>query len=196
MKPLFIRTSKTGSSFIANYFVDCTKNFEWLDSKENLEIINNHEDSLKFTVVRNPYDRAFSCWKYGTTTVSELMTTHIPGNYILPQNLSFVDFLTCDLYKEFSMNTHTITHIIPISDYVGEYIKKINYIIKIENAYDDLRNLSRLTGHPLDHFNTDIVYGTPYNKKEKYELLSNHNIIKLINARYENDFRLFNYKMR
>ena len=68
MKALYIRTAKTGSSSIVrwgqNYF-SYTHNQETLDSENNKTTLNHHfnQSSFLFYSVRNPYERAISCWQ-------------------------------------------------------------------------------------------------------------------------------------
>jgi hypothetical protein len=200
LKPLFVRTSKTGSEFVMNAlggYVDSTLNVELLNSTLNLKIMNSHSNLFKFTLVRNPYDRAYSCWKYCTTTASLMMTTNLPNNYLLPPNLSFIDFLKSDFHKDFNMNSHTLTHIIPVSEYLGNAVEKMDYIIKIENIKNDITKVSKMIRFNINpNISVDPIHKTTYNISEKQQFLSDPKITNLINEKYENDFKIFGYNMK
>ena len=65
-KILFLRTAKTASSFIAHWGsingLRITNNQTFVNHKHNQTMIDN--SNFIFTSVRNPYRRAYSCYKY------------------------------------------------------------------------------------------------------------------------------------
>ena len=198
---LFVRTSKTGTSFVNTHLhplgVSSTFNAEFLDSEVNLEIISKQSNAFKFTITKNPYDRAYSCWRSLTQTPSTIVQTNFANNYLLPPDLSFIDFLESDFYKDFNTNLHTLTHIIPVSEYLGDYIEQVDFVMKIENIKHDMIHLSNKIGFNIPHnFDWRPIYETPYDPLEKQKFLSDPKIIKAINEKYHNDFEIFGYNMK
>lgn len=198
---LFIRTSKCATSVISILLepkIEETRNYFFLDHEVNRRILRENRHLFKFSIVRDPYNRAFSCWKYATTTCSggnAKMDTGFIDNYLLPPTLDFVDFLSFNLEEKFNLCSHSSTHIMPITDYLGAFVKNIDYFMRVENIQNDLLKIADMVGFNYKTEDCTIVYPTPYEKEEKVKLLSDRKIIDLINQKYKNDFITFKYEM-
>lgn len=179
-KALYIRTSKTGSSTIAHWCkefqIPTTKNTVSLDQKDNLEKLNYHfkEDHFLFYSIRNPYDRAVSCWHQC-----------IASNW-KDESFTFEEFL--DLDFEDSVHEHMRTHLIPLTEYLGPWIDKVNYVIRLENFLSCMKRLSD---------ELEIPYKDPgYHYRGCYDRSNNYlNSLnkKKIEKKYQADFEFFGY---
>lgn len=182
-KALYIRTAKTGSSSIANWCksfghdIPFTNNVKSLsEDSKNVELLNYHfkEDHYLFYSVRNPYERAVSCWQQC-----------IQSKW-MPSSFSFEKFL--DLNFKSNISEHMFTHIIPLTDYLGPWIDKVKFVIRLENFENCMRRLSEELETPYKdpghhypgRYNHSHNYLTPENKKK-------------IEEKYKADFEFFSY---
>ena len=182
-KALYIRTSKTGSSSISewckSYSIPQTNNVRFLTFDENQNRIYNHfkKDDLLFTSIRNPYERAISCWQQAITSKW------------VPRECSFEKFLDVDfsiINKE-----HYRTHVIPLTEYLEPVLDKIQFIIRLENLENCLKRLSdelNLEYRAPGHF-----YAGGYNKKDFQNKYLNPLNKKKIEEKYKADFEYFGY---
>ncbi|MBY5956614.1 sulfotransferase family protein [Membranicola marinus] len=142
-------------------------------------------DYYKFIIVRNPYDRAFSDYKY----ISFMHNLY--G--------SFNDFIqgTGPYQKVMNSKKNIIyrgDHLYPQSTFFFLDNKHIAYnqVIKFENIREGLQNVINDLNLPSKFFDTRI------NKSLKifdhYSLFYNRERKKLINNYYENDLQLLNYE--
>jgi hypothetical protein len=201
---LFISTSKCATSYIRWQFKDTgmigTDNVVWLTDDYNNNILRKHKKSFKFTIVRNPYSRAYSCWKYATTKILPTPTTKYQqqhGGHALPPNMTFEDFLKLDMYQAYydnKISLHALTHILPLFDYLKTHMKIIDYFAKVETLQQDVTWIAEKIGWTGTVSSDTIVYDTPQaNLQEKTLLLQDPKIIALINQRYQQDFVNFGY---
>lgn len=175
---VFIRINKTGSTSLKNWLETSKTKFirhQYRYGKEKLyECIKKHKKTHKFvTVVRNPYSRAVSCWKF------------------LFPDISFLDFLNKDYntmteFEQFHVlpQYRFITDINDSIDYIDhigrlEDIKPtMNYII--DNGYHDLKNVD----FPNKRRTTHEHYTKYYNKK----------VYDLVSTKYKRDIDMFKYE--
>jgi len=179
-KALYIRTSKTGSSTVAYWCkelqIPTTKNTVALEEKDNLEKLNYHfkEDHFLFYSIRNPYDRAISCWHQC-----------IASNW-KDGSFTFEEFLDLDFQD--SVHEHMRTHIIPLTEYLGPWIDKVNYVIRLENFLSCMKRLSDELEIPYKDPGKHYVGG--YDRSNNYLNSLNK---KKIEKKYQADFEFFGY---
>jgi hypothetical protein len=131
-------------------------------------------DYFKFVIVRNPWDRAVSIWKYFTEN-----TKSIP-------ECSFEEFVEKD-YFNYSRNLrmHSLCQNIYI-EYNGERI--VDYIARLENIDEDWKVISSKIGVsdklPKSNSSNHEHYSTYYTEKE----------INRIAEIYEKDISILGYK--
>lgn len=184
-KTLYIRTAKTGSSSIVNWCVSHGHNIphtevrKTLDNPDNKNKIHTHfrDESFLFYSIRNPYDRAISCWQQA-----------VRSSWI-PTNTSFEQFLDFDFHQTMP-HTHALTHVIPMTEYLAPVLDKVNFIVRLENFENCMKRLSdeleipyKDPGHHYKgNYNRIIVKDllTPINKKK-------------IQEKYKADFEFFSY---
>jgi hypothetical protein len=179
-KALYIRTSKTGSSTVAHWCkelqIPTTKNTVELEEKDNLEKLNYHfkEDHFLFYSIRNPYDRAVSCWHQC-----------IASNW-KDESFTFEKFLDLDFQD--SVHEHMRTHLIPLTEYLGPWIDKVNYVIRLENFLSCMKRLSDELEIPYK--DPEYHYRGGYDRSNNYLNSLNK---KKIEKKYQADFEFFGY---
>jgi len=133
-----LRTSRTGSTnftiFNRGYNIQQTDNTMPLESPFNKKILIKDKENIFFTNVRNPYTRSISMWKHqrdGYWGRQKDKAHEID---------TFEKFLDIDLEKVKQWRYRTWSHVCPISDYLGDYLKKLKYIFKLETLDKDIEN--------------------------------------------------------
>ena len=156
-------------------------------SKQYNELANMNEEKwnsyYKFSIIRNPYDKIVSTWKY--LKIKNLIN-----------DISFENFI-----KEYSnCNDYAFTHA-----FISQYDHlldtnnelKINYNCKFENLNEELVIVLNKLGceikHPKIILDKNII--DSLNNKENYCINYNDEIIGLVNNYFKDDFEKFNFKM-
>lgn len=177
----YLRTSKTASSTIndwlgPDYSQNVTHNIRSLDADYNKsrieKAINKHY--FIFTTVRHPYTRTISCWQQA-----------IRSSWI-PKEATFDDYLNWNFR---GTTEHIETHNMPISEYLKDYLDKINLVIKYENFQEKLVQMQQLFDMPIrrfGHFNPKTV------KIDHKGLLTKERKEKIYETHKE-DFKAFDY---
>jgi len=182
MKALYIRTAKTGSSSIVrwgqNYF-SYTHNKETLDSENNKTKLENHfkQNHFLFYSIRNPYDRAISCWQQCIASGWE------------EKDFTFDKFLNLDFDK--IDNEHMLTHTQPLTEYLGTWIDKVDFVVRLENFESCLKRLAEHLEMPFKKVVHE--YSGNYNKKKYANKYLNTLNKKKIEKKYLADFEYFGY---
>lgn len=161
-----------------------------LFAKEFLYSDQEFESMYKFTVVRNPYDRAVSAWKY-------LGRNRFFDFKYYRMKRSFEYFLSClpeyfdQRFKQIYHLGYVGLHIAPVWDDITDEKGNIliDKVVKLENFNEDISDLNKIIGKKieLDVRNNkgarDPNYRKYYNKKT----------IKLVEGIFYNDINEFNY---
>jgi hypothetical protein len=196
---LFIHIPKTGGSSIEKYLrinhteniysstpynniipCDYCKNhslqhqeYKYLYKYKDILNINFDDKLLIFTIVRNPYDRIISelFWNRKKTKINKNSTKDDVYKILLEY------FMKGDKW-----DNHEKTQYSFLEDDNGNIIKNI-IILKTENLEEEFKKIG---------FND---YKSPKSINKNYMKYLNENSIKLINEKYEKDFKFFNYKM-
>jgi len=182
---LYIRTTKTASSYLVETLLDKNRNIaltdcrKYLTGPENKKTLNTYKNTFWFTSVRNPYLRAISCYKYGQTR----------KNWFDPK-LTFEEYLEIDFTTV--RDDYVATHNAPISFYLRTVLKEIKYFIRVEDLHNSIQQLCKIIG--ISNFTppSKIVYETKYDKTEIPSLLTK-DAKELVYKRYEEDFDNFKY---
>lgn len=183
LKALYLRTSKTGSSTLTEwlrpYNIPSTNNVRYLSFHENENLFNEHfkNDHFIFTSIRNPYERAISCWQQAIASAW------------IERECSFEKFLDLD-FQGFE-SEHARTHLIPLTEYLYSVLDKIQFIIRLENLENCLRSLCEQL--KIEYHQPGHVYSGGYNKKEFLNKYLNPLNKKKIEKKYKSDFEYFGY---
>ena len=94
-----------------------------------------------FTVSRNPFDRALSAFKYLQKGGNNKFDAKTRDEFDM-QNLNFKEFVL----KFFHQNLPI--HLLPQTQFVGEHLKDIDFIIKFENLQEDFNIVCDKIGIP------------------------------------------------
>lgn len=156
-------------------------------AKRFLYTKDEFEGMYKFVIVRNPYDRAVSCWKY-------LFQTDTPRHLKrLRMKYSFASFLSeLPSVWETKQDRHMATHTAPIwSDITDDdNTLLVDDIFKLEDIDGAVSTISQklgISGRGYSHINKNLRgadYRKYYNSKTR----------RMIEALYENDIRYLNYQ--
>lgn len=184
-KFIFIHAARTGGSsferaagiaITSDERTKCFGNTDFEDKHSNLEFYKlnyplEFYQYFKFTIVRNPFDRLVSAWKWR----SEIIKDH--------EGQSFVDFIKArpiaTRYSEkFRLDGMTISESLTLFDYIGRYEE-------LENTYKFLFNKFNIPLLVIPH--TNKTNRLPY--RDYYDNES----IKLVRQQYRADLELFNY---
>ena len=133
---------------------------------------------FKFTIVRNPWDRALSWYD------NVLRNEYYLKKYSLNKDIYFGDFLRSSIGK-----SALRSQLYWIRNFKGDV--DLDYIAKFENLEEGFRTIAKalnLEGHSLPHeLNVNrkaVAYQDRYDEESK----------KLVSEFYANEIKLFNYK--
>ena len=179
----FLRTAKTGSSSLSHwcqlYQTYITNNMVPLDKGDNAGLKEKLAEKkyYTFTIVRNPFTRAISCWKQAIC----ICWIH--------KDVPFKDYLEIPFHK--ILDPHYKTHNIPIADYLGEYLKQVDKVVKLESIQEDMDQIC----DELNLEKTKICHDRlgKYDKEEEYQVYNDSSIVDKIKELYAIDFETFNY---
>lgn len=159
---------KTGHPVLASYFDDFG---------------DGVRDYFIFSIVRNPFARAVSAFKYLQKGGSNSVTDRRDRDQFGMKDLNFNKFVL----KYFGQKTPL--HFRSQAAFIGEYFKHVDYIGKLENIQLDFDIICDKIGIPrkkLPHVNkTNHLHYTEYYDDETRELVA---------ERYARDIELFGYK--
>lgn len=178
----FLRTAKTGSSSIAQWCMrhetHITNNMIPLDKGENSGLKEKLQEKkyYVFTLVRNPFTRAISCWQQAKRIEW------------IEKELSFEDYLKIPFHR--ILHPHYMTHSIPLADYLENYIGQFDKVVKLETIQkdmDEICDLLELEKSPIRH---DRPGKYPASLLEEY---NNPKIVDAVREVFKVDFETFNY---
>ena len=191
---MFIHVPKTAGTSIINFLKSNFRHqdlpvrfdrFRGHDPYYELKMMNDSSQFFKFSVVRNPYTRAFSQYK----SYIKLCSAHNVGRYL--SNFTFNDFLSyiknsngLPFYTQFTLNIASYA----LMDQCF-FIHDENGNITLEKIYR-FENLSEFE----ENFNTKLQnYNSSQTTLEEY--LSNYTKenTQLVKHIYYRDFSIFNY---
>jgi|TARA_B110000014_G_scaffold216963_1_gene171305 hypothetical protein len=188
-KIIFIHIPKTaGISLMKSIFGDVT-----LESHRSVSFYkqvfgNRYSDFFTFTIVRNPWDRLYSAYKFlqkGGINIHDKNAFDIH----LSIYKDFEDFVLNGLNKKIMWE---ITHLIPQYEFVCDENGKIivDYVGKFENlnkSLDDIKKILK-SDFELEHHNKT-------NKKD-YKDIYTTEMIEKVHQIYQKDIDIFEYSFK
>lgn len=130
-----------------------------------------------FTIVRNPFTRAISCW-YQAKRMQWI-----------EKGLSFEDYLKIPFHR--ILHPHYMTHSIPLADYLKEYVNQFDKIVKLENFQEDMDEICDALKLDKSTVRHDRI--GKYDKEESYKIYNNPKIVDAVREVFKVDFETFNY---
>tara|TARA_B100000900_G_C20462536_1_gene667893 strand:- start:127 stop:849 length:723 start_codon:yes stop_codon:yes gene_type:complete len=189
---IFIHIPKTAGISLSKSFFGVNVDTNHLSIRRYRLVFSKSDFNkfFKFTFVRNPWDKLFSCYRYLK------MGGH--SNYHMQWKNTVLD--TYDDFNSFvegwlnEKNIHTFSHFLPQSWFLTDYKNNIltDYIGRFENLEHDYKEICSVlnTNTELEHFNkSDKV------KKNYYEYY-NDKSIDIVYKLYKKDIKLFKYDFK
>lgn len=177
-----------------------------LFAKKFLYSQNEFEGMFKFTIVRNPYDRAVSCWKYITKYNSNSFKKLLKNNTklisknpfsLFNQKIQFQIFLeSLPWYWKYpNRNLHSATHTAPIIPDISDENSQVilNFIGKLENINQDAYYIASQLNLENKHF---PKVNSLNHQSANYQEFYNKTTRKLVEEYYGEDIEYFKYKFQ
>ena len=151
---------------------------------------NDFHNYYKFTFIRNPWDKLFSCYRFlkkGGSTAYHLNWK----NNVLDQYEDFNDFVKCWINNK---NIYSFSHFLPQYWFISLNATKrdIDFIGRFENLNKDFLTIREKVkiNRELMHLNkSDSI-------KKKYTDFYNQESIDIVSKVYKKDIDLFNYDFK
>lgn len=179
---IFIHINKTAGTSISKAIGLQDKNH--LTSKEVIDQIGEkkYAEAYKFAVVRNPWSKVVSHYKYRVKTNQSNLND---------ENISFNDWVKVTYGKNKDPRYYNNPKMfLPQVDWLKDYNEKISVdkIIKFEDLNNEFKKIAKEIGitNSLPHLNPT--------KKEDYKSFYNTESIEIIKDWFKEDINLFNYR--
>lgn len=152
-------------------------------AKHNRIVPDYASDYTKIVSVRNPYDRATSHYFMAIKN-----KTRVPTN-------SFEEYLDyCISTLEYPTDTKDglIYHFFPIWKILGEWLDKVEYVIRFEHLEEDINKIPFISRNIMNGY----IKLPHKNKSEhrKFDEIKTPSIIEKINIWAKKDFEIFGYE--
>lgn len=136
------------------------------------------DDSIKFSIIRNPYDRIVSLWKHNNTIINSVN-----------KNINFKDFVKSVINGDYIKNSFFKFHSDPYTNHIVENNKNLlDFTIRYENLIDDINKFNDYIG--IEYFK--YPYLRKSNRKHYHEYYDN-DLINDVYKYYKKDIEFFNY---
>ena len=154
------------------------------DIEEWKKFVETPNKIQSFTVVRNPFDRLVSCWKYyvqrGKCNFETLEEFVFAERYMNPTSSN----------PKKKLVVENIGHVNSISyNSMNSFINQDTIILRYENLVEDFKIIQNMFDRhtPLNWLNGS-------NREEGYRQYYNEKTKEYISQLYADDLRIFNYK--
>jgi len=200
-KVIYFNTQKNANSTMKAQFVEIlgiekTENFPYdihqkydFPSALQEEIRTKYQGSLRFAILRNPYERLASCYKnkikQGSKTGPDFILECSSDFYIGMPFEEFVEVVCVTPDSEADFHFCSQIYLFLYSD--GFF--PINYLCNMENLAFHIEDIKSKTGipfAPLTQLNSS--------KKSDYQSLYTPTLIEKVRQRYQADITFFNYE--
>ncbi len=146
----------------------------------------NTDNYYVFAFVRNPFDRLVSCYVDRLKRKNKMFLDNV-SKYNINSNMNFKEFVKAisKIPDEYS-DTHFKSQVCFLMK-DGKLIP--NFIGKIETIDEDFNSICKVFNidSKLEHLNTS-------KNREPYEIYYDEETIKLVEERYKEDLKVFDYK--
>lgn len=178
-KVMYIQIPKNGSQSIMHMMIKTigASEQEWTDIKK---VLPNEDEYIKFTMVRNPWDRIISAYQ---DRVCRNWRANRLAYYGYTQRMPFRKFieLTCSLKDD------NIDHHMRSQSWFTKF-KSLDFIGKIESEVDWKHVTENIIGAKKT-----LVRNT-CKHKDRFTLFADKSLRDMVEERYQEDIELFNYK--
>jgi len=200
-KVIYFNTQKNANTTMKTQFVDVLElpktkhfpedihyNYDFPTATQN-EITSSYDDFLKFSILRNPWERLVSCYlnkiKQSSRTGDDYILECSPDLYI---GMSFKDFVevVCDL-PDSESDYHFCSQSY-LMLYPDGYFP-INYFCNIENLKEHIEEIKLLTGIPFSRLSNSNS-----SKNYSYKRYYTSELIEKVRHRYHIDIAFFKYE--
>ncbi|MGK0364316.1 MAG: hypothetical protein ACI85O_001373 [Saprospiraceae bacterium] len=200
-RTIYFNTQKNANSSMKAQFVeifdfpksdlfpkDIHHNYNFPTATQN-EVNSEYRDFLKFAILRNPWERLYSCYKNkiekNSSTGADFILECSPNLYVEMPFDRFVE-VVCEI-PDSEADFHFCSQIYMLLYPDGTF--PINYLCNIENLamhLEEIKSETRIPFTTLSKLN--------HSKKSDYEAAYMPELIEKVSARYKHDIQLFNYK--
>ncbi len=195
MRCIFIHIPKTAGSTIARaIFSNLAAGHDTIDLYRILFNKQEYDSYFKFTVVRNPWERLLSAYRYLSKGGGNANDQQWAAKHIQPYK-SFKDFLCSSHFEETALKW---VHFQPQYKFLCPFdseIPQVDFIARHENIDDDfktiLQNLNLNENIKLPTYNVSNKH-----KSSDYRNLYDKKMIDIVSSVYYKDIKLFNYNFQ
>ncbi len=198
---IYFNTQQNANSSMKAQFVDIldlpkTKDFPQdihykydFPSASQSEMMTKYQNFVKFSIIRNPWERLYSCYKNkiekSSTTGADFILESSPNLYIGMPFEEFVDVI-CNI-PDSEADYHYCSQIYLMLYPDGMF--PMNYLCNIENLDFHLEPIKSKTGIPFT-----TLPRLNKSKISSYEPAYTPDIIEKVRTRYKADIQLFKYE--
>ncbi len=179
--PVFLSDILQSRDNMKEYFKRWVHNFRIVSSNPNNRITvssSQYENYFKFTIIRNPFDRTFSCYK-------GIMRDqiHLAERGITNKSLSFRDYVINFLYKDPLLRSQLY--------YIENNKQRIpmDFIVRFEKLDEDMKEVYKRIGVPYQPLPHELK-GGGFDYKGYYD----DEIKELVHDYYRKEIELFSYE--
>ncbi len=158
----------------------------------------DYDDYLKFTCVRNPWDRLVSCYKSKIKSNKRYTDIHFKNGV----DRRFLYYKVFKAGMSFKTFVHEVCNIPDIesdfhfrSQYDFVYYNHqilVNHLMKYESLKQDYSEFNSKLGNKL----SELPKMNSTQRKKPTSAFFDHELISLVSKRYDRDFQYFNYPDR
>lgn len=155
-------------------------------SKEDIE--TKYKDFVRFTIVRNPWERLVSCYKNKITRYGKGNKQFFADNPQFYCDMPFEAFIEAVIQTpDHNADVHFVQQLYFLHDFEGNFL--LNYIGDLHRFQEHLEAIKLKTGAPF----TSSIRINP-TKKDTYESYYTTELVEKVRWRFEKDIDFFGYE--